>query len=195
MEEEVILSGERSDESFKQLLLQYDAPAYIRRARSVRLAWEQLLERCRRQRDEWLKMARLRIGLLYGLVGDWKNLESLLQDAEQTIVLHRLHEELSPRLRTTVMPTASARTLRQAGRELQESLERFNERWHSYLHAVDLTEVNELRDGYNRYYVLEKECAVRSARVARQGFSRLSPLTHEDLFVRFPLLLLPRWRA
>jgi hypothetical protein len=195
MEEEVILSVEQGSETFKQFLSQYDAPAYIRRARAVQLAWDQLVERCRRQRQEWLQMARLRIGLLYGLAGDWRNLAPLVQDEAQLVLLRRLHEELSPRLRSAVEPTPSPRALRQAGRELQESLERFNERWQTYLAAVDLTEVNELRDGYNRYYVLEKECAVRSARVARQGFSRLPPLTHEDLQARFPLLPLPSWSS
>ena len=57
---------------------------------------------------------------------------------------------------------------------------------------MDLSAVNELRKGYNRYYVLEKECAVRSARIARQGFAPLPPLTTGDLVAQFPLLPVPR---
>jgi hypothetical protein len=54
-----------------------------------------------------------------------------------------------------------------------------------------LNQVNDLRDGYNRYYVLEKECAVRSFRLARQGFCPLEPLTVEDITALFPLLHVP----
>ena len=36
--------------------------------------------------------------------------------------------------------------------------------------SIDLTHVNKLRDGYNRYYVLEKECALRNVRLAALGF-------------------------
>lgn len=79
-------------------------------------------------------------------------------------------------------------------RELHESLEHFNQHWRAFLTGVDVTAVNDLRDKYNRYYVLEKECAVRSARVARQGFVRMEPLTIEDLAAQFPLLPVPRLR-
>ena len=56
--------------------------------------------------------------------------------------------------------------------------------------TVDLARVNQLRDGYNRYYVLEKECAVRSPKVARQGFRPLPPLTTADLAAELPPLTL-----
>ena len=59
---------------------------------------------------------------------------------------------------------------------------------------LDLSGINELRDGYNRYYVLEKEFAVRSARVARHGFVPLEPVTSGVLFELLPLLPVPRSR-
>ena len=71
---------------------------------------------------------------------------------------------------------------------LEGGLERFNRRWQEYLGRVDLSLVNALRDGYNRFYVLEKECAVGSIRLARQGFQPLLPLCPEDLLGLFPLL-------
>jgi hypothetical protein len=40
--------------------------------------------------------------------------------------------------------------------------------------------------------VLEKECAVRSARIARQGFVPLEPLTIDDVSAQLPLLPVPR---
>jgi len=96
-------------------------------------------------------------------------------------------------IRTAVSASRSSR-LRRSLRELNESLEHFNERWQAFLSKVDLTAVNEMRDGYNRYYVLEKECAVRSARIARQGFIPLEPLTIDDVIAEFPLLPVPRLR-
>jgi hypothetical protein len=75
---------------------------------------------------------------------------------------------------------------------LLHSLQRFNRRWQEFLPTVDLTRVNDLRAGYNRYYVLEKECAVRSAALARRGFTPLEPFTTDQLFALMPLLPVPQ---
>jgi hypothetical protein len=72
------------------------------------------------------------------------------------------------------------------------ALERFNRRWEAFLPTVDLTSLNRLREGYNRYYLLEKECAVRSVVVARRGFSPLPPLTQTDLAALLPCLPVPQ---
>ena len=87
------------------------------------------------------------------------------------------------------------KALRQALTELTESIERFNGRWREFLTQVDLTAVNEARDGYNRYYLLEKECALRSPNLARQGFRRLAPLTPADVAELLPLLPVPQLNA
>ncbi|HEY7153363.1 MAG TPA: hypothetical protein VH575_05320 [Gemmataceae bacterium] len=194
MEEEVVLGRDDGNEAFKRFLAQYEAPAYIRRARAVQAALDQLLDRCRRQRAEWLKMVRLRIGMLHALAGEWDNLRPFLADDDQLDILRYFLATLASPLRAPVEPTTSARALRRALRELHESLELFNRRWQVFIANVDLTPVNELRDGYNRYYVLEKECAVRSARIARQGFVRMEPMTTDDLTAEFPLLPVPRLR-
>jgi hypothetical protein len=55
-----------------------------------------------------------------------------------------------------------------------------------------LGEVNRLRAGYNQYYVLEKECMVRSANIAREGFRPLPPATTADLLALFPLVRMAR---
>jgi hypothetical protein len=54
--------------------------------------------------------------------------------------------------------------------------------------------VNGLREGYNRYYLLEKECALRSPRLARQGFVRLPAVTVDDLAAQLPPLPVPQLR-
>src|SRR5207237_716642 len=102
-----------------------------------------------------------------------------------------LHAELQPRLRLPVEPTTSRWALRRALTELASSMERFNRRWRAYLAKVDLRPVNDLRDGYNRYYVLEKEFALRNGLLARRGFTPLPPLGLEDLERRLPYLPVP----
>ena len=102
-----------------------------------------------------------------------------------------LENELTPRLRVRIEPTPSGRKLQRALRALRDSLETFNRRWLDFLPSVDLSPVNEAREGYNRYYLLEKECAVRSPRLARQGFKHLELLTTQDLTAMLPTLPIP----
>lgn len=190
--EEINLGRDETDEAFKRFLARFDVPAYIRRGRGVQAAFEQLLEHGRRRCAEWLEIVRMRIGVLHALAGDWENLRPFLADNDQLDILRYHLAALASPLRAPVEPTTSVRSLRRAMREVCEGLERFNERWRTFLANMDLTAVNELREGYNRYYVLEKECAVRSARIARQGFVPLQPLTIDDVSAQLPLLPVPR---
>ncbi len=194
MDEFASLGREDGDQMFKEFSTRFDAPAYIRRARQVQEAYDVLLGRCRRQREEWLKMVRIRLALLRALAGDWPALTSWLSDAAQLQALQQLHADLAPQLRHRVEPTTSVRVLRRALRELKDSIELFNRRWQGFLPSVDVGRVNELREGYNRYYLLEKECVIRSARVARLGFRPLEPLTVAELLAVLPLLPVPQLR-
>jgi hypothetical protein len=189
--DDIVVLGRDDNRIFKQFLAHYDAPAYVRRARQVQEAFDQLVSRCRQQREEWLRMVRIRLGTLKALVEDWADLRPWLANEEQVHVLRDLHTALEPRLRLPVGSTTSPRVLRRALRELAESIGHFNRRWRAFLTTVDVAPINELRDGYNRYFVLEKECALRSARLARQGFSRLGRLTVEELNVLLPPLPVP----
>ncbi|MBV9121764.1 MAG: hypothetical protein JO112_00210, partial [Planctomycetes bacterium] len=85
------IPGRDERDVVKQFISQYDVPAYIRRARQVQEAFDQLLERCRRQREEWLRLVRTRLGLLHALAGDWERLGPWLRDEAQVELLHRLH--------------------------------------------------------------------------------------------------------
>lgn len=186
---EVPIAGVEGREA-RELLAQYDAPAYIRRARRVQGAFDDLVETCRRQREEWLGMVRLRLGVLRALAGSWEALRPF-RTPEQVNELRDLHDTLSPQLRTPVAAATSPRALRRALVELRESVERFNRRWKAYLKTIDLAAINDLRVGYNRYYLLEKECALRSSAVARHGYRPLEPLTHDELADLLPLLPVP----
>jgi len=191
MDEAPILSSNRGQKIFNQVVAMHGAPAYIRRAQQVQAAWDAIVDRCQRQRHAWLAMVRVQLGTLQALAGEWSALAPEVVEASSVEVLVALTGELRPRLRQTLAPTASKRRLRTALTELLVSLEHFNQRWLQYLAGVDLTEVNRLREGYNRYYLLEKECAVRSAAIARQGFQRLAPATGGDLQALFPMLPMP----
>ncbi len=188
MDEMSIPSREHNEGMFQQVLSSHGGPAYIRRARGVELALTALQDHCRRQREEWLKMPSMRLGILAKLAGDWQVLQSLLVDQQQLLQLQQLHEELAPEVRGEHPATGSRRKLRNALRQCTESFTRFNKRWETFLEEVDLSFLNELREGYNRFYVLEKECVVRSARLARHGFEPLEPLQREELLELFPLL-------
>jgi hypothetical protein len=191
--DDILILGRGDDNRVaKQLQARFDAPAFVRRAQRVQEALDQLIAVCRRQRDHWLTVPRIRLAVLKGLAGEWERLNPWLWKGDQVDVLRNLDDELRPRLRSRVEPTSSAPKLRRALGTLKESLEDFNRRWLAYLPTVDLTQVNELRESYNRYYLLEKECAMRSPRLARQGFRRLEPLTIRDLLLLLPPLAVPQ---
>jgi hypothetical protein len=175
-----------------ELLSLYDVPAYVRRGRGVEEALAYLLGQARQIREEWLGMVRLRLGVLHALAGDWSAVRPWLAGDAEVAVLESLHATLSPRLRLPPARSRSRRALQRALRELLSSLERFNARWADYLPKIDVTVVNELREGYNRYYVLEKTCAVRSDILARRGFEPLQPLDVAELERHLPLLPVPR---
>src|SRR5437762_2690038 len=127
MNEAPIVSSSREEKWFQQLLALHGAPAYVRRAQNVEAAWQQLVERCRRQRHEWLALARSRLAILRGLAGDWSKLEPILGGPDAVAVLADLERELQPTARLPAEPTTSVRRWRRALSELLESLSYFNE--------------------------------------------------------------------
>jgi hypothetical protein len=183
-------ASEDDRQLFQKLLGLYDAPAFVRRVRRLEDAERILADHLRRKRDEYLKMVRLRVGQLRALAGNWDSLGSLLQP-ESIVALHALHEELRPELRMPLAPTRSLRALSAPLAELEESIAVFNLRWQKYVADFDIAPINALREGYNKHYLIEKECAVGNPRVARIGFRRREPLTHAELFEQFPLLVMP----
>jgi hypothetical protein len=189
----VEVSPARDDELRIRMIVaaQYDAPAYVRRARAVEDAFDDLLAGCRRQRVEWLAGVRLHLGALRAGAGAWSALRPILADDEQIDVLRLLHAEAGDPEYPMIGPQRE-RGLRRALRALAASVERFNRRWRAYVADLDLGPINGLREGYNRYYLLEKECAVGSARLLPQTFRRLAPVTWGEILDRLPPLPVPR---
>ncbi len=172
------------------LQARFDVPAYMRRAQQVQESLDCLLGRCRRCRQEWVPEGQRLLEDLALQVAGWDDLSPWLPSPTNREVLPQLKEILGAQVRFLPRPAAPRRRHR-ALQQLNEWLHRFNRRWLAFLQQLDLQPINQLRDGYNRYFVLEKECALRSARLARQGFQRLEPVTVADLLRQFPLLPLP----
>jgi hypothetical protein len=184
--EEVSL-GAREDYHLNELLAAFDAPAYIRRARGVEMALDLLFRRTGAQRNEWLRMVKIHLATLEAVAGGWDKAGWLIANTDEMAALTR---ELQPKLRARVSPNSWR--MRGVARRLNAAIDRFNERWTAYVPTIDLTPVNSVRDGYNRWYVLEKSCAVRNDAVARAGFVPLVPLTHAEIAAHYPAL--PRVR-
>jgi hypothetical protein len=183
----------RDEESdARQIMGYFDGPAFVRRGRAVEAVWEGIVGRCRRERDDWLRIPRIRLAKLHALAGGWPAVERLLADPDDVRRLEKLFLRWNPRLRVPVARTRSLRSLVAAVDQLGVAFERFNRRWARFLAEFDLSGVNDLRAGYNRHYVFEKECALRSPLLAREGFRPLPPATVDDLFELFPLLPVPR---
>jgi hypothetical protein len=75
---------------------------------------------------------------------------------------------------------------------LIDCIGRFNLRWADFLRDVDLSDVNSEVTAYNQYYLFEKECAMRSSRLAAIGYEPARFITQAELAQRYPPLPLPR---
>src|SRR5262249_7972153 len=133
MNETPIVSSNREEKWFQQMLALYGAPAYVRRAQNVEAAWQQLVECCQRQRHEWLALARTGLAILRDLAGEWTKLEPILAGSDAVAVLADLEQQLQPAERPRAEPSASVRRWRRALSELVESLSYFNQRWEIFL--------------------------------------------------------------
>lgn len=185
------MSDDTGFQFFQQAMAAFDTPAFMRRARDAEVAWEFLLDRCRQKREKLLEFPRLRVAKFFKSLSDSTEVHPQICSPQDLAYLSDLYQVWSPRLQIAVPVVQSERQLKRLLSELRESFESFNRKWTRHITEIDLTEINKLRDKYNKYYVLEKECAVRSTAVAVSGFVPLAPVTTDDLFETFPLLKVP----
>lgn len=181
---------EDEQDVFQQIVGAFDEPAFLRRARATRNAWEFLLARAERQRREWLEMPAIRLGRLFMVSASFQNLSRCISDEDQQ-ALHQQMRELQPKMRCRLPVAVRESQVTDELAGLIESYNRFNTRWLDFVHELDVDRVNKLRDGYNKYYVLEKECALMSSRTAEAGFQPLCMARHEDVLEVLPLLSVP----
>lgn len=181
-------SSSSGQDLFMRVLAGYDAPAFMKRARRVKEAHDDLLLAACRVREKMMSPVREALEEVLHLAGSWEVAEIHLRERG---ILSQLALIVRPRPYPKHSPVAVWR-IRWALSDLVRAIERFNSAWADHLDAINLTEINALRDGYNRYYVLEKECVVRNAVLAATGFEPLPPLTLAHLHAQFPLLPVPR---
>lgn len=169
----------------------FDTPAYLRRARRVEAEWQLLLATCARERESLLEMPRVRLKLLLtGAAHGTPPLEEIVTPIDAA----RLRAQADAWQLKWPGPSRRFRHASEAAAALEAlctSWERFNRRWQAWVSDIDLTRINQLRDGYNRYYLIEKECATGSWLTAQSGYAPLAPATQADLFAAYPLLTIP----
>jgi hypothetical protein len=171
----------------KELMGLFDLPAFARRGQDVEAAQRRLHDRCRAIREELLDMVRVRLRQWAAAVAgpdDWRG------------VFTASIEPLWPQSdagepRWAVAP-ASSRRRAAVARDLIAAVLRFNARWERSLDEIDLDPINEAIDRYNRYYVIEKECVVGSARIAARHFVPLNRINKETLLRSHPMLGVPQ---
>jgi hypothetical protein len=176
-------------EFLKHLLEQGEEPAFIRRAKAVDEAWNELLDRCQTQRNDMLRWPRMRLAELARKVGgDWSRLAPLVANGVQVSVMERLHHEWHTQEPSDARSATPWSTLSGLLADFVNSVERFNALWRKHLQDFDLRSINALRADYNRYYPAEKAAAFDSEDIERLGFAPLAPASVEDLLVKYPLI-------
>jgi hypothetical protein len=179
-----------AETELKELLGLFDAPAFARRGLDLEHALARLDARCRREREAMLAMVRLRLK-------QWAAVASGPESADEVFArridgLWSLADAEAPAWADRPAP---ARKLRSVARELVASVERFNRRWERFLDGLNYEPVNGLIERYNRYYLLEKECTLRSARLAAQHFEPRPPVSSQSMGERHPMLPVPERKS
>lgn len=176
-----------SDEAeLKQVLGLFDTPAFARRGYDLEYALRRLHLRLERERNGLLDMVRLRLRQWSTVAtgpDDWRD-----AFAAPVAPLYPLADAEPPAWAPLPAPARRRRTV---ARDLAASVARFDRRWHHFLDALKLDAVNRQIEQYNRYYVLEKECVLGSARLAARNFVPKPRVTREALLAEHPTLPLP----
>ncbi len=170
----------------KELLGLFDAPAFARRGQDLEYALARLHDRCARHRDAMLDMVRVRLRQWSSAVDGPEGWSSSF-----TAPIDPLWTLAGAEAPAWTDRPAPIRRQRAIARDLVASLNRFNRRWTAYLDGLDLGPLNRTVDHYNRYYLLEKECSLGSARLAARHFVPQARLTREVLLDAHPTLPVP----
>lgn len=170
------------DPELRRMLGLFDLPAFARRGLEIESFPVRLRARCAAERDGMLDMVRLRLRQWAAGSGPNGWVDVFRAPIEP---LWDLTAEPPPTWATLPLGAFRRRGL---GRDLKASVERFNRRWLGFLETLRFDTYNNQVDQYNRYYVLEKEIALGSARLAARHFSPKAPLGRADVLAWYPLL-------
>jgi hypothetical protein len=174
------------DAEIKELLGLFDVPAFARRGQELEYSLVRIRTRSRRVRGEMLDMVRLRLRQ-WALAADSPRTDALVF-ASSIAELWPLAEADPPKWAARA---SSLWRLRGIARDLIASVERFNRRWLDHLEGLDLGPINRQVDDYNRYYLLEKECSLGSARLAARHFVPKTHVSFDELQLDLPPLPVP----
>ncbi|MGO9918519.1 MAG: hypothetical protein ACLQIB_27960 [Isosphaeraceae bacterium] len=170
----------------KELMGLFDLPAFARRGQEVEHSQERLHERCRAMRGDLLDMVRMRLRQWASSVTGpdaWRRIFTASIEP-----LWDLSDAEAPRWAPSAAPSRRQIAI---ARDLIAAVLRFNTRWARCLDQVNLDPVNHAIERYNRYYVLEKECVVGSARIAARHFVPVARIDRETLLRSHPALPVP----
>ncbi len=171
----------------KELMGLFDLPAFARRGQDMDFAVRRLHDRCRAARAGLLEMVQMRLRQWSAAVDGpaaWSRV--FTRSIEPLWVLSQAEP---PQWAGTPAPI---RRQREIARELIDSVVRFNRRWMDFLDRLNLDPINHLIEQYNRYYVLEKEIFMGSARLASMNFRPAPALTIPMLLDEHPTLPVPQ---
>lgn len=184
--------GEQSvrstENEVKELMGLFDAPAFARRGRDVEWALNKTLILCRKKRLELLEMVHCRLRMWSAATTGPDDWQLAFQEPIDRIWV--IAEAPAPHFKGT--GTTSKKQLVQLASGLLQSVERFNTRWPQWISQLQVDSINRQIDHYNKYYVLEKECIVGSARLAARLFQPQPRMEPEWLLGQFPLLPVPK---
>jgi hypothetical protein len=177
-----------TETEIKELLGLFDTPAFVRRGQDLEYALGRLHARCRHQRGSLLEMVHLRLR-------QWASVATGPDDqagvfAAPIVALWPLSGAAPP---VWAFQPALSRRRRAVARDLVASVIRFNDRWAAALDRINLDPVNRMIDQYNRYYVLEKECVLGSARLAQRHFTPRVHVNCMALGEAYPPLPVPEF--
>jgi hypothetical protein len=174
----------------KEMMGLFDLPAFARRGQDLEITLRHLHERCHKARLQLLDMVQLRLR-------QWSR--AVTGPDAWPALFTRSIEPLWP-LAAAEPPKwsefpAPLRRQRIIAGDLIAAVLRFNRRWQQFIEQLNLEPVNSVIDRYNRYYVLEKECVMGSARLAARHFQHVPLITTAILLDNHPPLPVPELRV
>jgi hypothetical protein len=180
-----ILSADIETE-VKELMGLFDLPAFARRGQDVEFSQQRLHGHLRVTRGDMLEMVRVRLRQWANAVVGPEEWRKIFADSIEPLWLQSDAGE--PRWASA---TASNRRQLAIARDLIATVLRFNSRWLRFVEQVNLEPVNQAIERYNRYYLIEKECVVGSARIAARHFVPLGRIENATLLEAHPTLPVP----
>jgi hypothetical protein len=170
----------------RELMGLFDLPAFARRGQDLEATLRRLHARCRAARVQLLEMVHLRLRQWSRASGGSESWRGVFTSTIEP--LWKLAEAEPPRWELSDASFGRRQTI---ARDLVMAVERFNRRWLQFVDRINLEPTNFMIDQYNRYYLLEKECVMGSARLAARHFSPVRPLTTSMLLDEHPTLPVP----